>query len=63
MYKAASYSQNTSNVNTKTANDFGGDWTQGNPNFSTDNSTQVKAMDMAQQQLNRKFKKTVIPDT
>jgi len=64
MYKAGSYSQNVSSVDSKTVNDFGGDWHKGNPNFSDDNSTHLKAKDMAQQQLDkRKFNKTVIPET
>jgi hypothetical protein len=62
-YKSGSYFQSTSNKDTKTANDFGGDWTNSNPIFSDDTSTHLIAIDMAQQQLNRKFKKSVIPET
>lgn len=63
MYQAGNYSNNGASSNTKTSSDFGGDWTQGNPNFSTDNSTQVKAKNMAQQQLNKsKFRKPVNPE-
>lgn len=57
MYKAGNYSNNTTSSNTKTSSDFGGDWTQGNPNFSTNNSTKVQAKQMAQQQIDKsKFK-------